>query len=190
MNSQLPVRNSDEYIPPNTVYVPTTTMNSEYKVDFSFLKTKFGLLKILQQIFICLGATTFIGGVAMIPHLVSLPMIIGFFLYIILLSALLPVVHVLMWLYILHKVEHFHKYPWYSIEFGICGIGALLCCLCAFAPLYTFLGSLSFLLCLALIFTLITAALFIYNLYLVNQRKKMNLPLQGSEFAMFATNLM
>ncbi|XP_051155823.1 uncharacterized protein LOC127278253 [Leptopilina boulardi] len=189
MNSHSAVPNSDEYIPPNTVYVPTTTYNSGPIVDFSFIRTKFGLLKILQQLFISFGAITFIWGISGVPHLISLPMLIGFFLYIILISTLLPAVHVLMWLYILHKVEHFHKYPWYSIELTVCGVGAALCCLCAFAPLYTFLGSLSALLCFALIFTLITAALFIYNFYLVNQRKNMKLPLQGSEFAMFSANL-
>lgn len=50
MNSHSAVPNSDEYIPPNTVYVPTTTYNSGPIVDFSFIRTKFGLLKILQQV--------------------------------------------------------------------------------------------------------------------------------------------
>lgn len=50
MNSNLVMPICDEYIPPNTVYVPTTTYNSTSSVDFAFMGTRYGSLKLLQQV--------------------------------------------------------------------------------------------------------------------------------------------
>ncbi|XP_043473563.1 uncharacterized protein LOC122505791 [Leptopilina heterotoma] len=116
MNSNLVMPICDDYIPPNTVYVPTTTYNSSSSIDFSFISTRYGSLKLLQQLFICFGTITFIWGVTDLPNVITPTMLIGFFLYLFLISTLLPVVHVLMWFYILHKVEKYSKYPWYAIK--------------------------------------------------------------------------
>lgn len=188
MNSNLVMPICDEYIPPNTVYVPTTTYNSTSSVDFAFMGTRYGSLKLLQQLFICFGTITFIWGVTDLPEVITPTMLIGFFLYLFLISTLLPVVHVLMWFYILHKVEKYSKYPWYAIELTISGIGAAVCLLCSFAPLFTLINTWSILMAFALISTLFAVILFGYNFYLVNQKKKMKIPLQATEFSMFTSN--
>ncbi|XP_033230264.1 uncharacterized protein LOC117181551 isoform X3 [Belonocnema kinseyi] len=173
----------------NEVNTPTTS-----EVDFTHMRLRSGVLKLLQQICILTIATIAFFWYFKEPtidycfynytdapshaksyyYYICVTNIVILLCTSVLLFIWLPVVHVFMWVIILHKVEKSTSNYWYAIEYTICILGAIIC---SIASAFLFIGSfVTF-----SMFTLVLALLFIFDICLIRHKQKLNLSFQSEE---------
>ncbi|XP_033230261.1 uncharacterized protein LOC117181551 isoform X2 [Belonocnema kinseyi] len=184
--------------------VPTNDLDvsTANKLDFSYLRTTSGILKLLQQIYI-----VFIAAISYFcsfypayageycyeddsDHRTCLNER-GIFLYKSAISFILficlPAIHILMWAYVLHKVEKWTNYSWQVIEYTICSSSAIMCFLASTFPLARLHSEMTIESSILSIFILVPDLLFMFDICLLRKKQKMNLQLKARKLQSILT---
>lgn len=182
---------------------PTTTHTRDLnrriiRFDCSYFTTKRGLLKLFEQIFTAVAAVTYFFSCTFdykcnrsyeeinsdFPTEIKFVMTLGYIFYRLTPYVLSCSVHFLTLLYLFHIVERYNTVPWYTIEYIVSTICAILSIVCATLAILVCLNLNEFnykmndLFIVAACFSCGATILFIWDIVLIYLRQKKKMPPQ------------